>query len=134
LEIQHSTEEHTFQLLYVQNENFKTILFHTVKTHFTLWAGRAGFDTQQGHGRNLFFDHRFQIGSVAHPASYQTCTSSSQSETRDGRGMNLTTDLHLVLKLKMRAAIPPLPHTSAWRGTWLSTRINLPLLLEAYAK
>jgi hypothetical protein len=28
----------------------------------------------------------------------------------NGRGVNLTTDLHLVLRLRMDEAIPPLPH------------------------
>jgi len=31
--------------------------------------------------------------------------------------MKLTTHLHLVLRLRMRGAIPPLLHTSSWRGS-----------------
>jgi hypothetical protein len=33
-----------------------------------------------------------------------------------GRGVKLTTHLHLVPKLRIRGAIPPLHHTSSWRG------------------
>jgi len=33
------------------------------------------------------------------------------------RGVKLTTNLHLVPRLKMCGAIPPFPHTSSWRGT-----------------
>jgi hypothetical protein len=35
-------------------------------------------------------------------------------------GVKLTTHLHPVPRLKMREAMPPLPHTSSWRCTWLS--------------
>jgi hypothetical protein len=41
----------------------------------------------------------------------------------------MTTHLLLVPKLRMRGAIPPLPHTPAWRGAWLSTGTTLPFLL-----
>jgi len=33
-----------------------------------------------------------------------------------GRGVNLTTHLHLVPRSRMHGAIPPLPNTSSWRG------------------
>jgi hypothetical protein len=34
-----------------------------------------------------------------------------------GWGMNLTTDLLIMPRLKMNGAVPPLPHTYAWRGS-----------------
>jgi hypothetical protein len=43
------------------------------------------------------------------------------------RGVKLTTQHHLVPRLGMCGAIPPLPYTVSWRGAYLSTRITLPL-------
>jgi hypothetical protein len=46
---------------------------------------------------------------------------------KSGRGVKLTTHLHLVPRSRMRGAIPPLPHTPSWRGLplwcnkWLCT-------------
>jgi len=34
---------------------------------------------------------------------------------QSGRGVKLTTHLHLAPRLRMRGAIPPLPNTSSWR-------------------
>jgi len=45
-----------------------------------------------------------------------------------GRGMKLTTHLHLVPRWKMRGAVLPLPNTSSWRGAYLSTGTTLPYL------
>jgi hypothetical protein len=42
-----------------------------------------------------------------------------------GRSVKLTTYLHLVPRLRMRGAILPLPHTSSWIGTYLSTGTTL---------
>jgi hypothetical protein len=36
--------------------------------------------------------------------------------------LNLTNHAHLAPRLRTRGAIPPNPHTSSWRGTWLSIR------------
>jgi hypothetical protein len=33
-----------------------------------------------------------------------------------GRGVNLTTHLHLAPRLRMHGDIPPIPHTLSWRG------------------
>jgi hypothetical protein len=41
--------------------------------------------------------------------------------------VKLTTYLRLLLRLKIRGAIPLLPHTSSWRGSWLSSGTILPL-------
>jgi hypothetical protein len=35
-------------------------------------------------------------------------------------GAKLTTHLYLMLRLRMRGAIPPIPPTSSWRGAQLS--------------
>jgi hypothetical protein len=40
--------------------------------------------------------------------------------------MKLTTHLQLETRLRIYGAIPPLPNTSSWCGTWLSTGTNLP--------
>jgi hypothetical protein len=42
------------------------------------------------------------------------------------RGIKLTTHLHLLLRLRMHGAIPPLPCTYLWRGAELNTRLTLP--------
>jgi hypothetical protein len=44
-----------------------------------------------------------------------------------GQSVKLITDIHLVRMLRMREAIPPLPHTSSWRGASLSTETLPPL-------
>jgi hypothetical protein len=36
---------------------------------------------------------------------------------QSGCGVKITTHLHLVHRLRMRGAIPPIPHTFSWRGT-----------------
>jgi hypothetical protein len=64
-------------------------------------------------------------GSSGGPSSllfngYQGLLSWGQS----GRGMKLTTHLHLVSRSRMRGAIPPLPNTPSWRGAQLKHRDN----------
>jgi hypothetical protein len=44
------------------------------------------------------------------------------------RGVKLASHLHLAPRLRMRGAIPPLPHKSRRHGVWLSTRTTLPVL------
>jgi len=39
--------------------------------------------------------------------------------------VKLNTHLHLVPMLRMCGAIPPLPNTSSWPGTLLSTGVTL---------
>jgi hypothetical protein len=43
-----------------------------------------------------------------------------------GRGMKLATHVHLIQRLRMRGAIPPLPYTSSWHCACLSNRTVLP--------
>jgi hypothetical protein len=79
-----------------------------------LVAGRPGFDSRQVQGVSSL-RRRVQTGSGAHPAS---CQMGTEVHSRD---VNLTTHLHLATELGIRGAMPPLPHTSSWRGTELST-------------
>jgi len=44
---------------------------------------------------------------------------------KTGQVVKLTTQPHLIPKLRMRGNIPPLPHTSSWRGNYLSRGKNL---------
>jgi hypothetical protein len=39
-----------------------------------------------------------------------------RKEEESGRGVTLTTHLHLVPRMKMREAVIPLPHMSSWGG------------------
>jgi hypothetical protein len=73
-----------------------------------MWSGvwvpaRAG---------NFSLHHRVQTGSGAQPASYPMGTRGSFSGGRNGRGVKLTTHLHLVPRSRMRGAIPPLPQSA----------------------
>jgi hypothetical protein len=54
--------------------------------------------------------HRLQTGSGNHPAPYTTGTGESFSGGKEAGVVNLTTHLHVVPKLRMHVAIPPLPH------------------------
>jgi hypothetical protein len=42
--------------------------------------------------------------------------SGAPSLGESGRGVKLTTHLHLVPRSRMRGAIPPLPNKPSWRG------------------
>jgi len=65
---------------------------------------------------------RFQAGAKILRHSLQRTSSHLSSGSRGlfprgwrGQGMNLTIHPHLVLRLRMRGAILPLPHTSSLR-------------------
>jgi hypothetical protein len=49
-----------------------------------------------------------ELGYEAHPTSYSMGTGDSLLHKQIGFGMRLTTHLHLVLKLSMSGAVPPL--------------------------
>jgi hypothetical protein len=53
--------------------------------------------------------HRDQTHLGAHPASYPVGTGGVHSPGQSGRGVKLTTHLHLVPSLRMSGAITPLP-------------------------
>jgi hypothetical protein len=74
-----------------------------------LRAGRLGFDSPTGAIKRFFL---FAIVSRPAPRPTPGCWS---------------WPLHLVPRLRMHWAIPPLPRTSSWRGTYLSTRTTVPL-------
>jgi hypothetical protein len=78
---------------------------------------RQGFDSRQG--QCYFSLPHVKTGSGAHPPSYPTGTGNSFPEVQRS-GMKLTTYIHLVPRLRMRGAILPFPHTSSWRGVYLS--------------
>jgi hypothetical protein len=66
-------------------------------------------------GGERSFCYVFQNNSWAHPVSYPTDTAIFPRGCSD-RSMKLTTHFHLELKLRMRGAISPLPHTPSWHG------------------
>jgi hypothetical protein len=49
------------------------------------------------------------------------CVSGLFIRSCSGRGVNPTTQLHLVSRFKISGDIPPLSHMSSWRGAELST-------------
>jgi hypothetical protein len=71
-----------------------------------LWAEWSGVRIPTGAG-NLY--HPIQAGSGAHPASYPMGTMGSFPGGKAPGIVKLTTHLHLVPRLIMRGAIPPLP-------------------------
>jgi len=81
----------------------------------------------------------FVLSELSHPASYPMGTMGLFPWGYSGRGINLTSHLHLVPKLKcveLYLYFPISHHSTAedassWRGTWLSTGLtfHLPLLL-----
>jgi hypothetical protein len=78
---------------------------------------RPWFDSRQ---EEEYFSrrHRFHTVCWAHPASYLVGIGSPSAV------INLITHVHLVSRLRMRGAIPPLPHTYFWRGASLSARAS----------
>jgi len=62
-------------------------------------------------GRGWDLSHCIQTGTGAHPTSYPKGNGDSPGVKRPERDYS-----HLVPRLRMRGAVPPLPHTSSWRG------------------
>jgi hypothetical protein len=67
-----------------------------------------------------------QNGSGAHQAAYPML-SRTLTLGVNVRYMKLTAQLHIVTKLRMRGAIPPLPNTPSWCGASLSKTLLLVL-------
>jgi hypothetical protein len=81
-----------------------------------LCAGWPVFDSRQGHDFSLL--HNVQTGSGTHPASYPigTVCSFSGGKAASGRGVNLTTHLHLVPRSSMVELYLHSPDTSSWHS------------------
>jgi hypothetical protein len=77
-----------------------------------------GFESQQG--KEILSSKTAQIDSVTHLASYPIGTR-VPSQGQSGRGVKLTTYLHIVPRLRMTGAIPLLPLYAfmAWLRTTL---------------
>jgi len=73
----------------------------------------------------LSLRHAVLTGSGAQSASYPMGTGDTYRGI-NGRGVKLTTNLRLVSMTRICGAMPTLPHTSSWRGSWLSTGTTLP--------
>jgi hypothetical protein len=67
-----------------------------------LQAGRSGFDSRQGEYVSLL--HSVQNGSRVHPSSYPMGIEGSFPGGKGGRGMKVTTHLHLV-ELYLRSPV-----------------------------
>jgi hypothetical protein len=70
------------------------------------------------------YDHRLQTGSEAHPASYSVGIRGSFLGGRAAGAWSWTSPP--LPRVRMRGATTLLPHTSSWRGAYLSTRTTLP--------
>jgi len=85
-----------------------------------LGAGRPGLDSRQEQAR-FSHRHRVQASFGAHPTSYPMGTGAlSPGVKRLGREAD-----HSPLSSVEHGTIPPLPHTSSWRGTRLNTGSTL---------
>jgi hypothetical protein len=91
-----------------------------------LRARWAGVRVPAGAG-NFSFHHRVQPGSGAHIASYPMGNRGSS-----GRGVKLTTHLHLMPRSRMRRGIPPLPNTHPWRDSQLQNKAQGQIYLYIY--
>jgi hypothetical protein len=71
---------------------------------------------------NFSLHQRVQTGSGAHQASYPTGTRALSLGVKRGRGVKLTTHLHLVPRSRMRRDIPSLPQYAFM--AWCSVKKN----------
>jgi len=79
-----------------------------------LQAGRPRFDTRRCNDEILSLHHCDQTGSGAHPNLIpKDCGGIYPGRKR--LGVKLTTNLHLLSRIRMHGAVPPLP-MSSWRG------------------
>jgi hypothetical protein len=95
------------------------ILWEAGITQRVQWLGYEldNWSSITGKGRVFSLRPRVQTGSGAHPDSHSMSTGGSFHGDKAAWAWHL----HLVPRLTMRGAIPPLPHTSSWRGAELST-------------
>jgi hypothetical protein len=91
-----------------------------------LRAGRSRFDFLQGR---FFSSHTTRPDRLWGPPSLRSSGYRGQS----GRDVKVTTHICLESILGIRAAIPPLPHTSSWRGAF-QVQYKLHLLLTLPVK
>jgi hypothetical protein len=61
--------------------------------------------------RKFFLLRRIR-GPLSLPSVYRV----SYPKTENGRGVKLTAYIRVVRRIKIQGAVPPLPHTSSWRG------------------
>jgi hypothetical protein len=76
-------------------------------------AGWRGFDSRQGQDFSLFCS--VQNGSGAHPASYPISSGGFFSGGKADHSPPSSAEV------KNSGTVPPLPHTSSWRGAQLIT-------------
>jgi hypothetical protein len=83
-------------------------------------------------GYFFFFSTASRPALGTYPASYPMDAGGTFPGSKAAEAWMPTTHFHLVSKLRMHGAIPPLIHTSSWRGSWINTgtSLPLPLLLE----
>ena len=77
----------------------------------------------QERARDFFLFQIVPRDPGAHPSAYSIDTGALRQEC-NSQDTNLTAHFHLVLKLHMHRAIPPLPNTPSWCGDPLSTGVT----------
>jgi hypothetical protein len=115
-EVKHYVPRYTNLLIIFENRSRVS----SVSTVTVPRAGRSGFAAEAGIFFLLPHPHRSPPSHQPNGQRGHPCRGQS------GRGMKTTTHLHPTPRPRTRGAIPPLPHTSSWRGTWLSTGTTLP--------
>jgi hypothetical protein len=97
----------------------------TVSDEAICWTTGVRFPA----GAGIFLlRHSVQTGTGSHPLSYPSALIS------EGKSVwARTDDSPSSSGLRMRGAVPPLPYTSSWCGTWLSTGANFTFTLILYS-
>jgi hypothetical protein len=114
--------------LHIRYHNISLVVF-LVGIVTMQWAGRSvvWIPLQK---RKFLLLHNVQTDSGVHPAFYSmgTCVLPGSG----GRGMKLTTHLHLESTLGIRGAVPPLPLCAFMTWTRTTLHLSLPLFLTNY--
>jgi hypothetical protein len=93
----------------------KIIFGSSVSTVTRLRVERPGFNSRQEQGSFQFSPPHPDRLWGPHRFSYPVVPEALSRGVK-GQGRELTTHFHLVLRLRMRGAIPPLHNMSSWHG------------------
>ena len=101
--------------------------YDTIKQHQPRHATeqlvkRTGFELL--HAQGLLHSKGFRLTPTQRPTEHLHLLQTFCG-FQAARSLNITTHRHLVLRLRMRGAIPPLPYTHSRRGAWAKGQLRL---------
>jgi hypothetical protein len=79
-----------------------------------------------GNGKTIFFFTASTLALVSTQSLIQLVPGALSPGLSSRAWTSPTTHFHFLQRTRMCSAIPPLPHTSSWRGVQLSTGTTLP--------